>query len=112
MNSEDQKEFKGFDGSNVDDSVTAEKVPCFALMYKFRKEYVDVSVDSVMADHKGHCAKFKRLLSNQLAEPKKINAVGQNTAALFPSVLSSESLLLILRYVGAHNWEIIWHCSK
>ena len=57
-------------------------------------------------------AKLKRLRSNQLAEPKKINAVSQNTAALFPSVLSSESLILIVRYVAAHNWEIIWHCSE
>ena len=40
LNSEDQKEFKGFAGGNVDDVVTAEKVPCFALMYKFRKEYL------------------------------------------------------------------------
>ena len=35
-------------------------------MYKFRKEYLDVGVDSMMADHKGHCTKFKRLINTEL----------------------------------------------
>ena len=68
----------------------------------------------------GRCSdNFKKLASHQLAALKKINAASsaaqpasQSTAALFPSVLCNESLLVIVRYVGAHNWEIIWWCSK
>ena len=68
----------------------------------------------------GRCSdNFRRLASHQLAAFKKINAASsaaqpasQSTAALFPSVLCNESLLVIVRYVGAHNWEIIWWCSK
>ena len=75
LNVEDQKEFQGFDGANVDNSVTVEKVPCFALMYKFREEFLDTSVDAVMADHKGHCAKFKRLLNTELINLGKAKGV-------------------------------------
>lgn len=35
-------------------------------MYKFRKEYVETSVESLMADHRGHCTKFKRLINSEL----------------------------------------------
>ena len=34
-------------------------------MYKFRREYVDEPVDAMMADHKGHCKKFKRLINSE-----------------------------------------------
>lgn len=114
LNSEDQKEFKGFDGSNVDDSVTAEKVPCFALMYKFRKEYVDVSVDAVMADHKGHCAKFKRLLNTELINLGKAKGVvllwagfdddKEDTRAEIMSFLE-EDPLITKDYVS--NWDLL-----
>jgi hypothetical protein len=74
LNSEDAKDFKGFPKKGAADGSAAagaslkapESVPAFALMYKFRKEYVDVSVDSVLADHKGHAAKFKRLLNTEI----------------------------------------------
>jgi len=75
LNSEDAKDFKGFPKKGAAEGGAAaagdslkppESVPAFALMYKFRKEYVDVSVDSVLADHKGHAAKFKRLLNTEI----------------------------------------------
>lgn len=75
LNSEDQKEFQGFDSSEIDNTVTAESVPCFALMYKFRREYMDASVDAVMADHKGYAAKFKRLLNTELINLGKAKGV-------------------------------------
>ena len=114
LNSEDQKEFQGFDGSNVDNSVTAEKVPCFALMYKFRKEFVDVSVDAVMADHKGHCGKFKRLLNTELINLGKAKGVvllwagfdddKEDTRAEIMSFLE-EDPLMTKDYVS--NWDLL-----
>ena len=114
LNSEDQKEFKGFAGDNVDDAVTAEKVPCFALMYKFRKEFVDSSVDAVMADHKGHCAKFKRLLNTELINLGKAKGVvllwagfdddKEDTKAEIMTFLE-EDPLITKDYVS--NWDLL-----
>ena len=85
LNAEDAKDFKGFPskkaaaaaGAGAADGapLKVDKVPVFALMYKFRKEYVDVSVDSVLADHKGHSAKFKRLLNTELLTLNKQRGV-------------------------------------
>ena len=70
LNNEDAKDFKGFpkkEGSKevVETKEKAPRVPCMALMYKFRKEYVDNSCDEAISDHKGHCAKFKRILNSE-----------------------------------------------
>ena len=68
LNSEDAKEFKGFpkkDGSGAAGKVP-DAVPCFALMYKFRKEYIENSCDEALADHRGYCAKFKRVLNSEV----------------------------------------------
>jgi hypothetical protein len=68
LNSEDAKEFKGFpkkDGSGSEGKVP-DIVPCFALMYKFRKEYIENSCDEALADHRGYCAKFKRVLNSEV----------------------------------------------
>ena len=35
-----------------------------------------------------------------------------STAAELPSAISCESLLLTVRYVGAHNLETVWPCSQ
>ena len=80
LNSEDAKDFKGFPKKGVDPRKafavkSGTTVPVFALMYKFRKEYTDGSVDSVMADHRGHCAKYKRLLNSELLALKKSRGV-------------------------------------
>jgi hypothetical protein len=67
LNSEDAKDFKGFprkDGAAK--APVPEVVPCFALMYRFRKEYIENSVDEALSDHRGHCAKFKRLLNSEV----------------------------------------------
>jgi hypothetical protein len=114
LNSEDQKEFQGFDGANVDNTVTAEKVPCFALMYKFRQEYTDASVDAVMADHRGHCQKFKRLLNTELINLGKAKGVvllwagfdddKDETRAEIMSFLE-EDPLITKDYVS--NWDLL-----
>lgn len=69
LDAEDEKDFKGFPkkGNTEEKDPTAppKKYPCFALMYKFRREYVDEPVDAMMADHKGHCKKFKRLINSE-----------------------------------------------
>jgi hypothetical protein len=52
-------------GADADDG-PAVHVPCFALMYKFKPKYFDGSVDSVLADHKGYCSQFKRLLNSEV----------------------------------------------
>lgn len=35
-------------------------------MYKLRREYVDTSIDAMIADHNGHCLNFKRLINSEL----------------------------------------------
>jgi len=79
LNSEDAKDFKGFPKKGVDasdvDKVTAAAVPVFALMYKFRREYLEASTDAVLADHKGHCAKYKRLLNTEVINLGKAKGV-------------------------------------
>lgn len=75
LNKEDSKEFKGFTKEikpltgNVDD------ICSFALMYKFRREYLDTSMDAVMGEHNGYCLKFKRLLSSELIDLGKAKGV-------------------------------------
>jgi hypothetical protein len=44
-------------------------------MYKFRKEYLETSVDSTLADHRGHCTKFKRLLNSEVINMGKAKGV-------------------------------------
>jgi hypothetical protein len=53
----------------------APDVACFALMYKFRREYQDMSVDSMLADHKGYCGKFKRLMNSEVINLGKSKGV-------------------------------------
>lgn len=70
LNNEDAKDFQGFPKKEVSKEVIetkekAPRVPCMALMYKFRKEYVDNSCDEAISAHKGHCAKFKRILNSE-----------------------------------------------
>jgi hypothetical protein len=64
LNPGDEKDFKTLKagGKSVE---PAEKLPMFALMYKFRKEYFDFGAEGVMADHQGHCAKYTRIASTQ-----------------------------------------------
>ena len=71
MNKEDAKEFKGFPNSKTTTTDSSDgnlgevlHVPCFAVMYKFRREYLDSNIDSIVADHNGYCTSFKRLINN------------------------------------------------
>lgn len=41
------------------------KLPVFALMYKIRREYVDTSIDAVLADHQGCVDRYKRCLNSE-----------------------------------------------
>ena len=76
LSPEDSKEFKGFPNNNPPEDVEpSENVPCFALMYKFRKEYLETSVDATLADHRGHCTKFKRLLNSEVINMGKAKGV-------------------------------------
>lgn len=71
LDAEDKKEFKGFPmsekpvASEKAEDETIKNYPAFALLYRFRREYFDSDVDSMMADHKGYCQKFKRLLNSE-----------------------------------------------
>lgn len=82
LSSEDEKDFKGFPGQKTDGpvgafpvSANATDLPVYALLYKFRREYLDTSVDAVMADHRGYCGKFKRILSSELINLGKSKGV-------------------------------------
>jgi hypothetical protein len=76
LNPEDEKEFEGFPSNQKapskasSDEITV-AVPCYALMYRFRREYLDVSIDAMVADHKGHCDKFKRLINSEVIDMDK-----------------------------------------
>jgi len=90
-------------------------VPVFALMYKFRKEYLDVGVEAMMADHKGHCSKFKRLISSELINLGKAKGVvllwagftdsdKTETRAEIMSFLEEDPLIV---KDAVENWDII-----
>ena len=73
LDPEDKKEFKGFPKGDIvstepkgdDEDSEPKNYPAFALLYKFRSEYFDSDVASMMADHKGYCKKFKRLINSE-----------------------------------------------
>lgn len=75
LSSTDQKEFKGFTRKedNIDgaEPKQVEAYPCFALMYKLRREYMDTTIESALADHHYHCGKFKRLINSEVIALKK-----------------------------------------
>ena len=135
LNSEDAAGFKGFpkkageatdagaqkpaststDGKRPATAKPAEKVPVFALTYKFRKEYVDVSVESVLADHKGHAAKFKRLLNSDVVKMKKARGAVVLWAG-FSETDKEETRADIMRFIEddpfitkdiVEHWDII-----
>jgi hypothetical protein len=73
LSDEDQKEFKGFGKKeDIDEEADPEidsremTYPCFALMYRLRKEYVDQSIDTTLADHNAYCTRFKRLINSEV----------------------------------------------
>lgn len=77
LNSEDAKEFTGFPRKVNDQSQkpksegSTENVSLFALMFKLRKEYWTMSIDSTLADHRGYCLKYKRIFSSEVIHLKK-----------------------------------------
>lgn len=119
LNSEDAKDFKGFpkkgDDPNKANAVKSENVPVFALMYKLRKEYFDAPIDSVLADHRGHCAKFKRLLNTEIIRLPKARGVvllwagfsdkdQEETKAEITKFMEDEPFI-VKDYV--ENWDLI-----
>jgi hypothetical protein len=70
LSPEDTKEFKGFPKKAGEEpaqpSTTAKLFPLFSVLYKFRREYLDTSIDALLADHRGHCSKFKRLINSEV----------------------------------------------
>jgi hypothetical protein len=44
--------------------------PIFALLYRFRREYVDQDMESVLADHNSMVKEFPRLLSTEILRYK------------------------------------------
>lgn len=80
LNPDDEKEFKGFPDQKTAVKVRSENepvpdYPCFAVVYKFRREYMDVSIDAMLADHRGHCQKFKRLVNSEVIKMNKAKGV-------------------------------------
>lgn len=127
LNAEDAKDFKGFPKNDAIAASTATvnpvdaanspipQVPVFALMYKFRKEYLDTTVESMMADHKGHCSKFKRLLSSEFINIGKAKGVVSLWAG-FTEVDKAETKADIMSFLEedplivkdvVENWDII-----
>lgn len=119
LSPEDAAEFKGFPGMKsvgAEPVEPADKVPCFALMYKFRKEYLEgTSVDAMLSDHRGHCTKFKRLLNSEVINMGKAKGVvllfagftetdKEETRAEIMSFLEEDPL--VMRDV-VENWDII-----
>jgi hypothetical protein len=76
LSPEDQKEYIGFpskqDATDQANEVEPEiAFPCFALMYRLRKEFVDTKIDSVLADHNRYCTRFKRLINSEVISMKQ-----------------------------------------
>jgi hypothetical protein len=77
LSADDAKEFQGFPkkGAAPSEPVEGKVFPCYALMYKFRREYLENNCDSALADHRGHCQKFKRLLNSEVVKLGKSKGV-------------------------------------
>jgi predicted nucleic acid-binding Zn ribbon protein len=75
LSPEDQKEYKGFPRKQEPTEQSSEEpeiaFPCFALMYRLRKEFVDTKIDSVLADHNRYCTRFKRLINSEAISMKQ-----------------------------------------
>lgn len=126
LNSEDAKDFKGFpkqqslekaSGDDDVDLAAIKSVPCFALMYKFRKEYVDIGTESVMADHKGYCMKFNKILGTEVLSLGKSKGVVVLWAGFEESTADeTETRADIMKFLEddplvvkdiVENWDII-----
>lgn len=66
LSPEDAKDFKGFPSKDEGKAPLSDFYPCYALMYKIRREYIDTGNEAVLADHRGHCTKFKRLINSEV----------------------------------------------
>jgi predicted nucleic acid-binding Zn ribbon protein len=75
LSPEDQKDYKGFpskqDATEHANEEPEIAFPCFALMYRLRKEFVDTKIDSVLADHNRYCTRFKRLINSEAISMKQ-----------------------------------------
>lgn len=70
LNKEDAKEFKGFPTGKPTENLPSE-VPIFALMYKFRREYFSVGIESSIADHRAISSNYKRLINSEVISLSK-----------------------------------------
>ena len=96
LSTTDQKDFKGFakkdkgveskrdagaDGNAIGRGRRSTEgrepvhFPCFALMYKFRREFQDASPEAALADHEGYCTNFKRLINSEVIRLKDSKGV-------------------------------------
>jgi hypothetical protein len=75
LSKEDAKDFKGFSKDSAEKVGAVEDIPSFALMYKIRREYLDISIDALIGEHNGHCLKFKRLLNSEVIDMGKAKGV-------------------------------------
>jgi hypothetical protein len=68
LSPEDSKDFKGFPQKKEDIKPADKDVhyPTFALMYKLRREYMEVPIDSLVAEHNSHVEKFKRIINSEV----------------------------------------------
>ena len=69
LSEEDEKDNKG-SGKKDSENQTASQpeviYPCFALMYRLRKEYMDTTIEVAIADHNSYCKNFKRLINSEI----------------------------------------------
>eukprot|EP01038_Epipyxis_sp_PR26KG_P008807 gene8807-11890_t len=76
---EDSKDFKGFPNKNKSkpdiDFDPSKALPVFALMYRLRREYLEANIEAILADHKGHVAKFKNILNSEVINLGKAKGV-------------------------------------
>ncbi len=54
------------ESSDLEDIVT--NYPCFALMYKFKDDYINQDIDPVVIDHDNYSNSFKRLVNSEVLQ--------------------------------------------
>lgn len=80
LNAEDAKEFPGFTNKGVVPKPprgerVVKNVPLFVLLYKFRREYKESSIESTLADHVALVKKNKRILNSDVINMKKARGI-------------------------------------
>lgn len=75
LSPEDEKAFKGFPGSEESSSKKIEKLkregpprefPCFAVVYKLKKQYIDADLSAVTTKHEDVAQTYDRFLNSEV----------------------------------------------